>query len=422
VSRRSRWPVAAAVAGLLAAVACGNGGGGGSSSSSGSATIEFATQGLGSEGDASKAAVAAFEKANPNIHVNILTLSPDANNAYSQLTQRFAANSSTPDVITSDVIWPATFAKSGWIKSLDSYNINKSNFFPGQIQGATYNGKLYGVPWFINAEGVYYRKDLVATPPSSPQQLVTDAQQAIQKDPTLKMGLAFQGDKYEGGVTAFMNFAAGFGGTLDLKHIASNQNVEALTYMKSLIYQSKISPQAVTSFQEPDVEKAYLSGQTAFAMNWPYVYSEAQLAPGGTPKNPAVYNKTGWVPFPSTSSPKATLGGDDLLINAKSQHADAAYKFIQYLTTDNAQISRAIAAGDPPAVKSAYNNSLFSQAAYYRDEEKVFNVVQPRPVTPLWPQVSSALQTQLNAALANQTDPKAALTAAQQQINQIVGG
>ncbi|MBO0839005.1 MAG: extracellular solute-binding protein, partial [Actinobacteria bacterium] len=174
-------------------------------------------------------------------------------------------------------------------------------------------------------------------------------------------------------------------------------------------------------WQEPDVEKAYLGGQTPFAMNWPYVFSEAQAAPGGTPTNPAVYNKTGWVAFPSTSSAKATLGGDNLVINAKSTHANAAMTFIKYLTSDDAQIARAIAAGDPPAVKSAYTDKLFSQAPYYRDQQKVFNVVQPRPVTPVWPQVSQALQTQLNAALANQTDPKTALNQAQTQINQILG-
>lgn len=307
VLSRRVWCVAAAVAGLLVASACGGGGGEGAGSGSASGTIAFATQGLGSEGEATKAAVAAFEKANPDIHVNILTLSPSANDAYTQLTQRLAANDATPDVITADVIWPATFARARWIKPLDSYNVDKSNFFPGQIDAGTYDGKLYAVPWFINAQGVYYRKDLVQQPPGTPQQVVQDAQQAIRQDPALTMGMAFTGAKYEGVVTSFMNFAAGFGGRLDLKHVASDQNVEALTYMKDLIYQYRITPEAATSWQEPDVEKAYLSGQTPFAMNWPYVFSEAQGTSGGTPTNPAVYNKTGWMAFPSTSSPRSTL-------------------------------------------------------------------------------------------------------------------
>jgi multiple sugar transport system substrate-binding protein len=406
-----RWAAAGAILLSVVLSACGGGGGGTSSN----VTIEFATQGLGSEGAASKKAVADFEKANPNIHVNILTLSSTANDAYQQLTQRFVAGSSTPDVITSDVIWPATFAKSGWIQPLDRFNPNKSDYFTGQVQGATYNGKLYAVPWFINAQGLYYRTDLIPSPPASPEQVVTAAKDAMARDPSIKTGFAFAGDKYEGVVTTFLCIAGGFGGGLDLKHIDSGQNVQALTYMKDLIYQDKVTPQSATSWEEPNLEQAYMSGQAAMALNWPYVFSEAEA-----PKSP-VKGKTGWIPFPSTSTPKAALGGDDLVINAKSTNADAAWRFIQFLTSRDQQVQRALIAGDPPAVKSAYTSELYSKAPYFQDEKKVFDVVTPRPVTPDYPKVSAVLQTELNATLTNQKSPQAALSSAQQQINQIVG-
>jgi multiple sugar transport system substrate-binding protein len=411
---KRRWMAAgiAMVSVVLAACGGGSGGGGGTS---GNQTIEFATQGLGGEGDASKKAVADFEKQNPNIHVNILPLSSKSDDAYQQLTQRFVSGSATPDVITADVIWPATFAKSGWIQPLDKFNPKKSDFFDGQIQGATYQGKLYGIPWFINAQGLYYRTDLVSQAPSSPQAIVTAAKEATQKDPAIKTGFAFAGDKYEGVVTTFLCIAGGFGGGLDLKHIDSSQNVQALTYMKNLIYQDQVTPQAATSWQEPNLEQAYMSGQAAFALNWPYVFQEAEAS--GSP----VKGKTGWVPFPSSKSPKAALGGNDLVINAKSKHADAAYKFIQYMADPKTQITRALAAGDPPAVKSAYTDELFSKAPYFKEEQKVFDAVTPRPVTPDWPKVSDALQTELNAALTNQKTPQAALSSAQQNVNQIVG-
>src|SRR4030088_3082654 len=129
------------VIGLIAVAACSGGGTGGSGAVGGasSGTIEFATQGLGSGGDATNQAVGAFQKANPNIRVTILNLSPSANTAYQQLTQRFIAGSSTPDVITSDVIWPATFAKSGWIMPLDRFKPNILDYFPGQVAAGTYN-------------------------------------------------------------------------------------------------------------------------------------------------------------------------------------------------------------------------------------------------------------------------------------------
>jgi multiple sugar transport system substrate-binding protein len=404
------------VIGLVALAACSGGGSGGVSGAS-SGTIEFATQGLGTEGDATTKAVADFEKANPSIHVSILNLSPSANTAYQQLTQRFIAGSSTPDVVTSDVIWPATFAKSGWILPVNSFNPNTSNFFPGQVQAGTYNGKLYGVPWFINAEGIYYRTDLITTPPKTPDELTAAAKTAMSKDPTIKIGLAYEGAKYEGVVTSFLNFAGGFGGSLDLNHLNSAQNVQALTYMRDVIYSQKISPQSVTSWQESDVQQAYMGGQAAFAMNWPYIYSLAEAS------NSPLKGKNGWIPFPAGSkTPKAALGGDSLVINAKSQSANAAWKFIQFLLNDQEQIARAVSAGDPPAVQSAYNSSLYSQAPYYQQEKAVFNVATPRPVTPLYPRVSDVLQTELNAALANQKTPQDALSSAQSQIKTITSG
>ena len=160
-------------------------------------TIVFATQGLGAEGTATQAAVKAFEKSHHNITVKILTLSPTSDVAYQQLTQRFTAGSSTPDVITSDVIWPTTFARPGWLANLQKFHPDTSAFFPGQMATGKYKGGIYAIPWFINAEGLYYRTDLIKTPPTTAAQVFSEAKAAMKKDPKLKEGLAFEGDKYE---------------------------------------------------------------------------------------------------------------------------------------------------------------------------------------------------------------------------------
>jgi len=387
------------------------------SGASGKQTIVFATQGLGSEGDATKAAIAAFEQANPDITVQVLTLSPTADNAYQQLTQRFVAGSSTPDVITADVIWPPTFAKAGWLMPLDDFNPNLGDFFDGQVAAGQYNGKTYAMPWFINAEGLYYRTDLIPSPPKTPSQLVADAKSAMQKDPSIKYGLAFEASKYEGVVTAYINFLGGFGGKLDPSNLDTPQNAQALQFMRDTIYKYGITPQAATGWSEPNAESTFLSGQAAFAMNWPYVFAEAEAA------GSKVKGKTGWIPFPSQSgTPQAALGGSMLAINAKSQHPDAAWAFVQYMTSPEAQIARALKAGDPPANKTAYTNALFSKAPYFRDEQQVFNYASPRPVTPDYPKISDVLQTTLSSVLTNQQTPSEGLSTAAKQVGAIVGG
>jgi multiple sugar transport system substrate-binding protein len=403
---RARW--LAAVGAALALSACSGGGhvGGGPT------TIEFATQGLGKEVDATNKEVAAFEREHPSIRVNILTLSPQADVAYQQLSRRFASGDSMPDVVTLDVIWPAAFARSGWLAPLDGLQPNRADYFQGQVDAGTYQGRLYAVPWFINAEGVYYRKDLVPAAPTSPQQLVQLAQAAMQKDPSIRDGLAFEGDRYEGVVTAFINF----GGVLDLHHVDSARNVRALSFMRDAIATSHISSPATTTWQEPNVEQSYLAGHAAFAMNWPYVFSLAEA-----PSSP-VSHRTGWIPFPSVEGPvQAALGGYVLGINARSPQKDVAWQLIRHLLRVDVQIQRALTAGDPPGVRSAYNATLFDQAPFYRDEQAVFNVgPTPRPVDPQYPRISEVLQNQLNGALQGQVTPETALAAAQAQINGIL--
>lgn len=407
------------VVGAIGVVVLAGCGGSGSNKSNGTSakakqTIVFATQGLGAEGDASKAAVAGFEKRHPNIKVKILTLSPVSNNAYQQLQQRFVAKSSTPDVITSDVIWPATFAKAGWLAPLDSFHPDTARFFPGQVQSVTYKGRTYGVPWFINAEGVYYRTDLVPSPPKTPQQLVSDAKAAMKKDSSLKEGLAFEGDKYEGAVTALVNFLGAFGGKLDPASLDTPQNVQALQFMRDTIYKYGIAPKAVTGWQESQVQSAWLSGQTPFAMNWPYIFSLSEA------KGAKVKGKTGWIPFPAGSNtPQAALGGDDLAVNANSTHKAAAWEFIQYLSSPAVQIQRAVQAGDPPSVKAAYTSALYGKAPYFKQEKAVFLYATPRPVNPEYPKISDQLQTMLSSVLTGQEQANTALAKTAPQVKSL---
>jgi len=406
IGRRAAAVAAAAVLGLA-----GCAGGGPTAIAGGPVTIEFATQGLGQEGDATNRAIAAFERAEPQVHVNVLTLSPLADVAYRQLSDRLSQDGPTPDVLTLDVIWPAALARAGWIAPLDRFHPDATEFFPAQVQAGTYRGHLYAVPWFINAEGLYYRRDLVPVPPASPDELVAAAQAAMRADPSITSGLAFEGAGYEGVVTAFIDFAGG----LDLRHVNSPQNVRALTTMRDAIARDGISPPDVTHWDESYVQDAYLSGHAAFALNWPYLFALAQ-APGSP-----VEGRTAWIPFPSASgTPRAALGGDMLGVNARSTHQDAAWRFVRYLLRNDVQVDRAVTAGDPPAVRSAYGQRLFDLAPYYRDEQPVLGAATSRPVDPHYVQVSAVLQARLGAALAGQVAPAAALSAAQYEIAAIL--
>jgi multiple sugar transport system substrate-binding protein len=387
-------------------------------SASGTTTIEFAESGLGTEGQQTQKAIDTFEKANPSIKVKIDVLSPNSTTYLQQLQQRFIAGSGTPDVLESDVTYPAKFAQAGWIKPLTSLHPNMHQFFPSEVAAGTYKGVAYAVPWFDNPEGLFYRTDLIKTPPTSPAQVVSDAQAAMKKDKSLKEGLAFEGEKYEGAITAFMTVDGAFGGHLTATSVNTPANVAALKWLHDAIYVNKIAPQAVTGWQEGNVQQEFTAGHAAFAINYPFVAS----VDASTKSSPA-YKHTGYIPFPAGKGgrPGSALGGEMLAINAKSSNAAAAWKLIQYLTSSKIEVNRAVATGDPPSLPSAYTPALYAKAPYFKEVKVLNGYAQPRPVSPNYLQISVDLQDAFSSVFANTSSPASAMKSAASQVRSANG-
>jgi multiple sugar transport system substrate-binding protein len=399
MGRKTRWracaTAVAAVALAAGAAACSSSPSSSSVPVSATQTIVFAESGLGTEGQQTQTAINAFEKANPNIKVSIQVLSSDSTTYLSQLEHDFIAGSSTPDVFESDVTYPAKFAQAGWVLPLTQFNPDMSQFFSHEVAAGTFNGTYYAVPWFDNPEGLFYRTDLIKTPPTTPAQVVTDAENAMKADPSLKEGIAFEADKYEGAITAFLTVDSAFGGTLNTNNLNTAGNVAALNWLHNAIYTSHIAPQAVTGWQEGQVEEQFVSGYTPFAIDYPFVEAQPMVA--------AVKGHVGYIPFPAGpgGTPGSALGGEMLAINAKTAHAAAAWKLIQYLTSPSVETARAIAVGDPPSLPSAYTSALYSAAPYFKNVYTLNTYSAPRPVTPNYLTVSADLQTLFSSVYAN---------------------
>jgi multiple sugar transport system substrate-binding protein len=406
----------AAVALALAggAAACSSGSSTPPVSANAKQTIVFAESGLGTEGQQTQVAINDFMKANPNIKVTVQVLSSDSTTYLSQLEHDFIAGSATPDVFESDVTYPAKFAQAGWVLPLTKFNEDTSQFFSHEAAAGTYNGTLYAVPWFDNPEGLFYRTDLIKTPPTSPAQVVTDAEAAMKADPSLKEGLAFEAAKYEGAITSFLTVDSAFGGTLDPADINTKGNAAALSWLHDAIYKNHIAPTAVTGWEEGQVEQEFVSGHAAFAIDYPFVEPLATAAP--------VKGHVGYIPFPAGpgGTPGSALGGEMLAINAKTAHSAAAWKLIQYLTSPSVEVARAIATGDPPSLPSAYTSALYAKAPYFAAVKTLNSYSAPRPVNPNYLTVSDDLQVILSQVYASPSSSaaSAALVAGASSVKQ----
>jgi multiple sugar transport system substrate-binding protein len=356
-------------------------------------TITFAISGLGSEGQYTETQVSEFEKLHPNIHVAVEVLSSDSTVFLSQVDNAFAAGSATPDLVESDITYTAEWAAAGYLQPV---GCPPAQFNQGIISTGRYRGKLYSCPWFLNVEGLWYRTDLVPAPPSTAQQVVTDAEHALSTDHQLREGIAFEGDRYEGAITAYLMLDKAFGGSLNnLSDVDTQQNVAALNFLHSLIYRYRVAPGDVAAYQERQTGDDFAHGYAAFAVNWPYL--------AGLPLAPAVRGHVGFIPFPPApgGSPGVALGGEVLSVNAKSPHLAAVSKLIGFLTSPAQETARAIAVADAPAVPAAYTASLFASALIFKTVQAMAPIAAARPVTAEYLNVSADLQDLIASAYAS---------------------
>ena len=90
-----------------------------------------------------------FERLNPGIKIDIIE-GPNASNLIEDLyTSSFLLGDSPYDLILMDVVWLPKFAAAGWLLDLSDRIpalISSLAFYPADLEGGRYNGKLYRLP------------------------------------------------------------------------------------------------------------------------------------------------------------------------------------------------------------------------------------------------------------------------------------
>ncbi len=437
------WQLGALVAvGALAAAGCSSSGssssaaGGGSSSAPAggtssapgnatSGTINWWASPINTSGtDVRQVLIKDFEAKYPNIKVSLTSAPTNTDTNRATLATDISGGSATPDVFMGDVIWPAQFGAHQLVVPLSDYLPSSywSQFAPGLVTGATYQGKVYGSPLFEDQGFLYYRKDLLAQEhlavPTTWEQLMSESEQ-LQKAGLVKYGYVWQGASYEGLTCNYMEFLTDAGGTAtNSGYTQANLNsaaaVKATTFMRSLVT-SGVSPAAVTTFQEAQAMSTFSSGQAAFLRNWDYAYADSQTAGSKT------VGKVGVAPLPTfqgqTAPGYSNIGGWNLYINPHSKNVAADLTFIQFMATAQAQNDLVKYASSIPTVESVRSAPATIAANPVLATVPKTKLV-PRPAgTPNYPQLSTAIYQNVNAALAGTTSPQSAMSAAQSAAN-----
>ncbi|MBI4613568.1 MAG: ABC transporter substrate-binding protein [Planctomycetes bacterium] len=339
-------------------------------------------------------AIDSFKAQHPGLEV-VLEIGPNSSTAlHDLLTQKLRNRDPSVDVFVMDVIWQTEFAAAGWTLPLDERFSpeEREQFFPAMIEALTWGGHVHGVPLNTDAGLLYYRKDLLdkhgLEPPRTWPEMVRQVEriEVAQADPALA-GYSAQLSQYEGLVCNLLEFVVSNGGRLDDPQ--DPRTIAALRFVRDEIV-GKAAPEGVLTYDEQASLDLFRSGRAIFHRNWPYAWKVLQ-----DPSTSSVAGKVGLARLPAFEGhePASCLGGWSLGVHAASRRPDMAWAFARHMTSETVQRLFAVREGKAPARRSLYDDPevLRSNPAFSGLRQALESAV-PRPRSPLYPQISRAIQ------------------------------
>jgi len=342
-------------------------------------------------GSFEKAAKTCSQQSNGAYSITVNTLPSDADGQRQQLVRRLSAKDSSIDIIGMDVIWTAEFAQAGWIKPWTGARAAQvtQGTLPVPIKTATYKGRLWGAPANSNTQLLWYRKDLVKTPPKTwAQMLAMSAALNKQGKPHI---IEVQGRQYEGLTVWFNSLNASAGGSI----IGPTGNVtlgppatRAATIMKTLASGPAADP-GLSQAQEDQARLGFESGNAAFEVNYPFVWPSAQE------NAPKIFKNMGFAPWPGVNPgqpARVTIGGINFGVGGYTKHPNEAYAAAACLRNRDNQKLYALKGGLPPTLNALYNDPALAKPYPFKDLiRQQLNTASIRPQSPAYADISLAI-------------------------------
>ncbi|HSB06752.1 MAG TPA: extracellular solute-binding protein [Thermodesulfobacteriota bacterium] len=346
--------------------------------------------------------VERFHERNPGIRIRYIP-GPWSTDQRQDMYIRSFISGDPYELVYMDVIWTAKFAEKGWLLPLEEWfpPEKQEAFLPGDIEAGHYKGRFYRVPVRSDAGVLYYRKDLVPGPPAT--WLEFEGICRKYSHPPERYGIVFQGMQYEGLVCNYLEYLWGAGGSvLDEEgkvHLETQENILALEFMRRIIDEGW-APKSVITFQEQHSLEFFEQGKALMMRNWPYAWKILNDSP--------LRGKIGIAPFihrPGRES-ATTLGGWGLGIARVNRHPREAGRFIEFVTSPEAQKIMHFKRGAVPSRKSLFKDEdILKESPHYRDLYEVLSRARPRPVHPDYPRISSILQKHVSGILVGIESP-----------------
>jgi multiple sugar transport system substrate-binding protein len=356
--------------------------------------IELQFWAMGREGEAVALLLPGFERRHPHIRVELQQLPWTA--AHAKLLTAFAADA-LPDVIQLGNTWVPEFAELDALAPLDealraSPGVRREDYFPGILDTNVIDGRLYGLPWYVDTRLLYYRRDLLAqagfdAPPqrwsewlqmqAAIKAMVGSERYAVllplnEFEPLL--ALALQQD------TPLLRDGERYG---NFRSADFHQTLSFYAEMFRRDYAPKM-----TNTQISNVWTEFGRGYFSFYISGPWNIAEFQK------RMPAPLQDA-WMtaPLPGPNGPGASnAGGSSLVVSKDSLHPESAWALIEYLSEPAVQREFHRLVGGMPPRRSSWDQSALADDVYARAFREQLERAKPTPKVPEWERIATEMR------------------------------
>lgn len=312
-----------------------------------------------------------------------------------------------PDVLVFDSPDFATFAANGYFLDITEY-MNEwgeiGNFYEGPLNSVTYDGKIYGLPWYSNNLAIYYNKEMLekagVEPPTTWEE-VEAAAAKLTKGGVYGFGMALP--KSEVATFQYIPWLYSAGG--DMSDLSSAAATEALTFVSGLVEKGYMSKEVV-NWAHGDLEKAFLGKKVAMI----------EFGSWGLSSLKSAEFEWGVVPMPAKDANGKSItviGGYDVGISKDCKNLDAALAFLKFIGSKEQGAAYAEAVGCIPVRGDVEEKTFWEE-----EPMKIFADSMPNAVSrvnPFWPDLSANVQTAIQKAVTGEKTPTEALNEAHEK-------
>jgi len=355
----------------------------------------------GAEKDALESTAAAWNREHPDTPVALVAVPHDA---FADKLTSAIPNGNGPDLFIFAHDRIGDWADAGVIEPIEYWvdDARVERFSDEAVSAMAYRDSLWGLPLAVKALALYYRTDLVATPPATTDELVALGPKMHDAG---GFALAYANvDLY--GHAPWLH---GFGGrVIDDRGklaVATPEAAQAMVFARQLVANGVVPADA----QGPRVASLFNDGRAATVMSGPWFV--ADIAKG-------VPWKVAPLPIISeTGKPAAPfLGVEGILMSARARDKDAAFAVLDALTGNAAAVERAKTARQVVANRSAYDDPAVAQDAVLRAfrDQLAHTVTMPKgaAMRAMW----TPYRTALGEVLAGRGEPGDQLLAVEREV------